>query len=94
MIGAVIAMQSEADILLNQMNIERELTVSGKHIYVGRAFGKDIALCFCGIGKVNAALGTQVAQKAHRGLCKGGNGVLAVAEHRVDGGPHLLGQSR
>ena len=60
MIGAVIAMQSEADILLNQMKIERELTVSGKHVYVGRAFGKDIALCLCGIGKVNAALGTQV----------------------------------
>lgn len=60
MIGAVIAMQSEADILLNQMKIERELTVSGKHIYVGRAFGKDVALCLCGIGKVNAALGTQV----------------------------------
>ncbi len=60
MIGAVIAMQSEADILLNQMKIERELTVSGKHVYVGRAFGKDIAVCLCGIGKVNAALGTQV----------------------------------
>jgi len=60
MIGAVIAMQSEADILLDQMKIERELTVSCKHVYVGRAFGKDIALCLCGIGKVNAALGTQL----------------------------------
>ena len=60
MIGAVIAMQSEADILLNQMKIERELTVSGKQVFVGRAFGKDVALCLCGIGKVNAALGTQV----------------------------------
>ena len=60
MIGAVIAMQSEADILLNQMKIERELTVSGKPVFVGQAFGKNIALCLCGIGKVNAALGTQV----------------------------------
>ena len=60
MIGAVIAMQSEADILLDQMNIQRSLTVSGKTIYVGKAFGRDIALCIAGIGKVNAALGTQV----------------------------------
>ena len=60
MIGAVIAMQSEADILLDQMNVQRSLTVSGKTVYVGKAFGKDIALCIAGIGKVNAALGTQV----------------------------------
>ena len=60
MIGAVIAMQSEADILLEQMEIFRSLKVSGKTVYVGRAFGKDVALVVCGVGKVNAALGTQL----------------------------------
>ena len=60
MIGAVIAMQSEADILLENMNVSRSLTVSGKQIHVGKAFGKDVALCICGVGKVNAALGTQI----------------------------------
>ena len=60
MIGAVIAMQSEADILLEQMQIQRSLTVSGKNVFVGKAFGKDIALCISGIGKVNAALGAQL----------------------------------
>ncbi len=60
MIGAVIAMQSEADILLNEMQVMRSLTVSGKKVYVGKAYGKDVALCVCGIGKVNAGLGTQV----------------------------------
>ena len=60
MIGAVIAMQSEADILLREMKISRSLTVSGKPVYVGNAFGKDVALCVCGVGKVNAALGTQL----------------------------------
>ena len=60
MIGAVIAMQSEADILLDNMKIQRSLTVSGKVVHVGTAFGKEVALCICGIGKVNAALGTQV----------------------------------
>ena len=60
MIGAVIAMQSEADILLEQMDILRHLTVSGKSVYVGKAFSKDVAVCVCGVGKVNAAMGTQL----------------------------------
>ena len=60
MIGVVIALQSEADILLSQMKITRSLTVSGKNVHVGTAYGKDIALCICGVGKVNAALGTQL----------------------------------
>ncbi len=60
MIGVVIAMQSEADILLDEMQVLRSLTVSGKKIHVGKAYDKDIALCVCGVGKVNAALGAQI----------------------------------
>ncbi len=60
MIGAVIAMQSEADILLNQMQIDKSLTISGKQIHIGKAFEKDVALCVCGVGKVNAGLGAQL----------------------------------
>ncbi|MBO7297557.1 MAG: 5'-methylthioadenosine/S-adenosylhomocysteine nucleosidase, partial [Clostridia bacterium] len=60
MIGVVIAMQSEADILLEEMKISRSLTVSGKNVHVGKAYGKEIAVCVCGVGKVNAALGTQL----------------------------------
>ena len=60
MIGAVIAMQSEADILLNEMQISRSLSVSGKKIHIGTAYGKEVAVCVCGVGKVNAALGTQI----------------------------------
>ena len=60
MIGAVIAMQSEADILLEEMKTHRFLTVSGKKIYIGEVYGKEIAVCVCGVGKVNAALGAQL----------------------------------
>ncbi len=60
MIGAVIAMQSEAEILLDQMQISRSLFISGKNVYVGKAFGKELAVCICGVGKVNAALGAQL----------------------------------
>ena len=60
MIGIVIAMQSEADILLEETHITRSLTISGKNVHVGTAYGKEIALCVCGVGKVNAAVGTQL----------------------------------
>ena len=60
MIGVVIAMQSEADILLEEMQITQSLKISGKHVHVGTAYGKDVALCVCGVGKVNAALGAQI----------------------------------
>ena len=49
MIGVVIAMQSEADILIEEMQINRSLTVSGKKVHVGTAYGKEIALCVCGV---------------------------------------------
>lgn len=60
MIGVVIAMQSEAQILLDCMQTELETTVSGKKVFLGKAFGKDFALCICGVGKVNASIGTQL----------------------------------
>ncbi len=58
MIGVVIAMDSEAEALLDQMEVENILTVHGKPVYAGKAFGKDVLLCMCGVGKVNAAAGT------------------------------------
>ncbi len=60
MIGVVIAMQSEADILLDEMKVMRTLSVSGKTVHVGTAYGKEIALCVAGVGKVNVALGSQL----------------------------------
>lgn len=61
MIGAIVALKSEAEILLDQMEVFRSLTVSGKDVYVGQAFGKDTTVVVCGVGKVNAALGAQLA---------------------------------
>ena len=60
MIGAVIAMQSEAEILLEELDIAKSLTVSGKTVYIGTAYGKELALCVCGVGKVNASLAAQL----------------------------------
>ncbi len=60
MIGAVIAMQSEANILLEEMQIAKTTTLYGKTIYEGKVYGKDVVLCLCGVGKVNAGVGAQI----------------------------------
>ena len=65
MIGAVIALDSEASALLDQMDMENLLTVHGKPVYLGKAFGKDVALCVCGVGKVNAAVGVMQNNGVH-----------------------------
>lgn len=60
MIGVVCAMDIEADVLRDQMDIEGVNTVSGKAIMQGTFLGKDVVVIVCGVGKVNAAIGTQI----------------------------------
>lgn len=61
MIGAVVALNDEAEALLSQMELENIVTIHGKPVYDGIAFGKHVQLVVCGVGKVNAALGTAIA---------------------------------
>lgn len=59
MVGVVTAMNCEADILLRDMEITAEKTYCGKRIYEGKAYGREVVLILCGVGKVNAACGAQ-----------------------------------
>ncbi len=61
MIGCVIAMDSEAELLLDAMEIEAIRTLYGKTVHRGKAFGHEVALVVSGVGKVNAAAGTCAA---------------------------------
>lgn len=70
MIGCVIAMESEAEALLSQMEVEGISSLYGKPVYSGKAFGKDVLLVICGVGKVNAAVGACAA------IIKGADAVL------------------
>ena len=64
MIGCVIAMDREAELLLDCMETENIHTMYGKPVYIGKAFGKKVALVTCGVGKVNAAAGACAAISA------------------------------
>lgn len=60
MIGCVIAFDAEANALLSQTEIIEKTEVLGKPVSRGRAFGKEIVLVECGVGKVNAATGAAI----------------------------------
>lgn len=61
MIGCVIAMDSEAEILAEEMEHVRISSALGKKVVRGAAFGKEVFLIVTGEGKANAAAGTAAA---------------------------------
>ena len=57
----VIAMESEAQTVLRNMEIEKEYFSCNKKVVLGTLFGERIGVVVCGVGKVNAACGAQYA---------------------------------
>ena len=60
MIGIIGAMQSEVEALFEQMSSKEKIEINNLVFYKGQLFGKDVVIVKCGIGKVNAALCTQL----------------------------------
>ena len=58
MIAVIVAMSVELNLLLNILENPEERTIDGYTFYVGTIGGKDVVAMQCGIGKVNAAVGT------------------------------------
>ncbi|MBB6671122.1 5'-methylthioadenosine/adenosylhomocysteine nucleosidase [Cohnella nanjingensis] len=60
MIGIIGAMQEEIDLLLEHLDDAVELKRSGIRYLAGSLHGKQVVICKSGVGKVNAAVCTQV----------------------------------
>lgn len=60
MIGIIGAMQEEVEQITAVMEIEKEETKAGMTFKAGRLSGKDVVIVVSGIGKVNAAICTQI----------------------------------
>lgn len=56
MIGIIVAMNSEAELVKNIMQDCKEEKTSARAFYRGKIASKDIVLAVCGYGKVNAAI--------------------------------------
>ena len=57
----VIAMEKEAMPVIGAMHAERDFIFCGKRVLCGTLYGKRAGIVVCGVGKVNAACGTQIA---------------------------------
>ena len=57
----VIAMAKEAKPVIKQMERVKEREICGKRVIYGTLFKRKTAIVVCGVGKVNAACGTQIA---------------------------------
>lgn len=57
----VIAMEKEAAPVISALETERDFTFCGKRVLTGELYGQRVGIVICGIGKVNAACGTQIA---------------------------------
>ena len=60
MIGIIGAMDSEVEALFAQMSSKEKISINNLTFYKGQLFGKEVVIVKCGIGKVNAALCTQL----------------------------------
>ena len=57
----VIAMQKEAQPLLDKLTNPEERLVCGKRVFTGELYNHTVSVVICGVGKVNAACGAQYA---------------------------------
>jgi adenosylhomocysteine nucleosidase len=59
-VAVIGAMNEEIERMLTEMEVEETIDYASVRFYKGKMFGGDIVLCKSGVGKVNAALTTQV----------------------------------
>jgi adenosylhomocysteine nucleosidase len=59
-IGIIGAMDEELELLLKEMNILRKECKANREFNFGEIFSKEVVIVRCGIGKVNAAICTQI----------------------------------
>ena len=60
MIGIIGAMDSEVNSLFSKMSAKEKIQYNNLVFYKGKLLNKDVVIVKCGIGKVNAALCTQL----------------------------------
>lgn len=59
-IGIIGAMDEEIEILLKNIEVSKKSTKANMNFNIGKLWGKDVVLVRSGIGKVNAAICTQI----------------------------------
>ena len=66
MIGFICALSIEVEGIVNMMKNNEDQTVAKITYHKGEVYGKEVVCCECGIGKVNAAMSTQIMIDLYR----------------------------
>ena len=66
MLGFICALGIEVEGIVKLMENKEEQTVAKITYHKGEVFGKEVVCCECGIGKVNAAMSTQIMIDLYR----------------------------
>jgi len=69
MIGIIGAMEKETSLLCETMKNYKTVKTGGFEFLTGKIEGKDVTLLRCGIGKVNAAVGTALLIEKYKPGC-------------------------
>ena len=59
-IGIIGAMEEEVELLIEALELDDVVMKAGMLYYMGKLCGKDVVIVECGIGKINAAICTQI----------------------------------
>ena len=59
-VGIIGAMDEEVEILINKMNNKSSINKAGMVYYKGELASKNVIVVKCGIGKINAAVCSQI----------------------------------
>lgn len=83
-IGIIVAMRKELDLLLPLLQNSEESRMSGFEFHRGRIGRHDVMVMQCGIGKVNAAMGTLMLVNHFSPNFVINSGVAGGADHLVN----------
>lgn len=93
MIGIICAMNLEVEGILNLMKKEEEITRFGMTFYRGRMGDSEIVAVECGVGKVNAAICTQLMIDMFAPECIINSGVAGSLSKEVSVGDVVIATS-
>lgn len=88
--GIIGAMDEETTIIKEKMKIEKEISLAGMNFSKGLFCDKEIILVRCGIGKVNAAICTQILISNFDVDCVINTGVAGAVDSSLDIGDVVI----
>ena len=93
-VGIIGAMDEEVAILINKMTNKELVKKAGMSYYVGNLSGKDVIVVKCGIGKINAAVCSQILISEFNANVIINSGVAGALDNNLNIGDIVVGYQK